>query len=1042
MAEINLTGIDRSNSNENGIPEAASLIINARKKGSTWEYVGDKIGAGINKGGVMYPYGYFWHYKIKGWYSTDDTPVFTKAEMIIAINEFEFNNVKYDRTIDVLTLNGLRAGAFLDSNGFNEFAFSADEKYLSLHSLNDIIILDTDKNKYYFVWDEQKYTFVQLPELDDFEISVSSEEVDFDIENIYSTLKISNFGEVNIIKDIVGLKKISSEMIRSAVNNLKSKIIDSNLLWKGFRIVAAVELIDGNIIKVSNTVDFIDNFFSTKNVSSQYRGTAKNYQQFTYRFKHIESLYYLHLRCFGVRNDYNWFADINDKSNQKIVVYKNVKVNLISNFYTIFDKWINADLVKNFSIYITEPKDFLEENKIAISMRDELWYDVNGAVAKPFENLEYETYTPYDNKEAYRTDISYYKIGELDIQNKKTSFEIEAKFLKDVVSKKPLEVKQDLSKKYVSKVNTIYNGMIHKCDVQNIIKIKDLIKGYNQNVNGIFYVDFKIKEKWYRYKLKSSLFQSYFIIDKPRIEFSTLEIKEANLILEVSNGVFKIFKKLELRKSPYTNSIIIYPIIDFNTDPTLPTTYDIRLEHNVIILDKYWYEYYSSSGSGGRTFTVSDPIEFKEFNFYNCDVRFLNVPQLINKLPSPTYTIEPNLDTIYYEDTNRLQLSATEDPFIYPSERSYRFGESNNKVIACDAAVAGTSDTKFGMLPLYVFTKQGLWVMETGQGDMAYISQHLLENINCYDNHKLIHRVLGGVVFGADNGIYVISGTTLTKLTDKLEGRVVLNDVDGIQRRIADPNAQPPFAQPLIGDPDYCFIYGNKRIDNIMQEYFTNKSFCVYDKIENELLFIEPTKYFTLVLQLNNMTWTTRVDLQFRENTNFGGSGALTPNFDDCFEMNGNYILVKNYQLFPLTPKRIFHNFYKLEETTTSKSSSNVTNNAVVFASCVIMMNQYMKIEHIISRFKQITDTDFDSHIFILGSRDGIEWKVLNHSFAKFTKNMSGQEMRRCFTSARYFQFVYIRLERGKQNKAQRKDSYFERFTFDMSNSDAEGKLR
>jgi len=281
------------------------------------------------------------------------------------------------------------------------------------------------------------------------------------------------------------------------------------------------------------------------------------------------------------------------------------------------------------------------------------------------------------------------------------------------------------------------------------------------------------------------------------------------------------------------------------------------------------------------------------------------------------------------------------------------------------------------------------------------------------------------VVFGAENGIYVVSGSNLTKLSSKLEGRVILQDISGIENRISG------------------LYIGNsaQRIDNIMQDYFTQKSFCVHDKIENELLFIEPTKDFSIVLMLNDMSWVIRKDTFYKI------AGVNEVNFDDFVEVNNEYILIKT------KIKRLFTifggNCYRLAETTHSKvatnnsnTDTNINNNAVLFASGTIMTNQYTKIEHIIARFNQITDTEFDSHILLIGSRDGIEWKVLNHSFAKFPKGMSGQQMRRCFTSARYFQFVYIRIERGKQNTQNRKDSYFERFTFDISNNDAENKLR
>ena len=1075
MAELNLTGIDRSNSNENGVPEAASLIINARKKGSTWEYVGDKIEAGVNMLGNIYPHGYFWHYKIKGWYywNTDyyDKAMgdanFNKTDILISVCDCKINGVQQIKTIDILQFTKYMGYVdfFRDSGGKNQFKIPFDEEYLSLHSLNDIVILDTDKNKYYFVWDEEKYTFVQLPELDDFEISVSAtpKEIDFgeifeldknseictyarifdndtyfpthwDIDPNKGEFNLSSIRDANTFFNTINTDSCRNEyakLSRLFISKLRDKIIELGYLWKGFRVVAAIELIDGRVLKTSNIVDFIDDFFShsTKNYNPFVKstplirvGTHKN------RLNAFHQTIFIYSFGSFSYSDYNSGKSYYQGTN-KIKCYKDIKISFNSNFYNNINIWIKHNLIQNIAVYVTDCDDFLDETKNVV---------VPPVVNSNIETIKYEfrptgvyitfpIYIPYDKKKLFDIETPYYKIGNFDIQNKKNSFEIEAKFFKDVVSKKPLLLDQDLSKKYVSRVNNIYNGMIHKSCVNNIVDTKNIIHNYKNNLNNIdIFVDVKIKDKWYRYRLDGVYNGSnLYTVKTNRIEFTSINIQDANFLI-FRNGIYKIIKKLELKKSPFTNNILVFPIVELlyhdngavgvpvHGIPTDVATFDGNMIIDVCAYFKDW-------------------VLRVDNNYFN-------------SLPSVNYKIENliNFPILYYEDTNRLQLSATENPFIYPSKRSYRFGNSNNKVISCETSTVGMSDAKFGMLPLYVFTKQGLWVMETGQGDMAYISQHLLENIHCFDNHRLICRVLGGVVFGADNGIYVVSGTRLTKLTDKLEGRVVLNDIKGIQNRIESSisQSQNVIKQPDIGDPDYFFVNGHERIDNIMQEYFTEKSFCVYDKIENELLFIEPTKYFSFVLMLNDMSWTTRADFPFRDSVIFNGYGAETANFNDFVEINNHYILIKNRIPNPPIPKRCWHYFYKLEETTTSKSSSNITNNAVVFASGVIMTNQYTKIEHIIARFNQITNSEFDSHIFLIGSRDGIEWKVLNHSFAKFPKGVSGQEMRRCFTSARYFQFVYIRIERGKQNTSNRKDSYFERFTFDMSNSDARGKIR
>ena len=995
MSEISLRGIDRGNSNENGIAEAASLIINVRKKGSGWEYVGDKIFGGADRSASSHTKGYFWHYKIKGWYSTDNKgnkimndDNFNKEEMLIAYED----NSRYGvaSAICILTVSqGVVCDWFRDANGQSFFLFQTGEELLSIHSLNDIVIVDTDKNKYYFVWNEGLYTFVKLPDISNFEINVSSSPIWIPLGKMFTNEIVSVSGDALMELSLTGyaggtldealaiLKANKSEVvpiIKRLNSGIKEYILNQGYVWKGFRVVVAIELIDGSIYKLSNIVDFIDNFFSTK-VVGQNRFGIRNNQRIRYKEVLGGSI-----RLIAMGTDYRYGTSVHVAD--EFYGHKNVKVTFSPAFYDIINKWWNAELIKGISVFITEPKDFLNMENIEIS-------EVTAAPNTSNSRMvDFSTYTPSDNEMPFKEDVPYYKIGEFDIMNRATSFEIKSEFLKDVVARKPLLLEHDLSKKYVSEINNVYNGMIHKSSIKNLVYKEDLmcnLKTYSSSQIYLIYVDIRTKNKWIRFPIGENRTSDHL-----KLEFNTLDIQEANLIFTYTDGL-RLFRKLELKSSTFTARTIIH--LWYLLRDKISTN---SFKENVVTLN-------------GTT--------FREFNFpiYNYIPIDISYPE-IQALPAPNYEATDNL---IYDDTNRLQLSATENPFIYPSARSYRFGNSNNKVITCETATIGISDAKFGMLPLYVFTREGLWIMETANGDIAYRSQHLLENINCYDNPKLVHRVLGGVVFGAENGIYVVSGTKLTKISTPLEGRVVLQDVAGIEQRINGLS---------IAD-------SAKRINNIMVDYFSKQSFCVYDKTENELLFIEPEKNFSIVLMLNDMCWAYRKDMLLNP-------ADTSTNFTDYVVVDNDYLLVRRWQRSGTNPPVYYNYFYKLNETDTSKNAKYINNNAVVFASGVIMTKQYIKIEHIISRFSQITDTEFDSHILLIGSRDGIEWKVLNHSSATFPKSISGQQMGRGFVSSRYFQFVYIRIERGKQNTQNRKESYFERFSFEISNSDAEGKLR
>lgn len=75
-------------------------------------------------------------------------------------------------------------------------------------------------------------------------------------------------------------------------------------------------------------------------------------------------------------------------------------------------------------------------------------------------------------------------------------------------------------------------------------------------------------------------------------------------------------------------------------------------------------------------------------------------------------------DTITY--SNRMRVSAPNNPFEFPLANTYAIGTEDNEIITVNSAAIELSDTKIGEFPLYVFTKEGIWVMRVGSGDILY----------------------------------------------------------------------------------------------------------------------------------------------------------------------------------------------------------------------------------------------------------------------------------------------------------------------------------
>jgi len=232
------------------------------------------------------------------------------------------------------------------------------------------------------------------------------------------------------------------------------------------------------------------------------------------------------------------------------------------------------------------------------------------------------------------------------------------------------------------------------------------------------------------------------------------------------------------------------------------------------------------------------------------------------------------------------------------------------------------------------------------------------------------------------------------------------------------------------------------RIDNIITDYFTEKSFSVYDSFHNEILFIDPSKNFTIVLNLNDFSYSIRKDMMsfmFFVHNQFSGTVSI----------NNKDILFLNFTSYLALTTDYFY-FYNLDETKAAKSIShgiemtnyinNIPNSVVLFATTTMFSPNYMKVEHLIARFLQNASENRESNIylFVIGSRDGVEWKIVSKGrITNLDKMMQGIQIRRCFTSCRYFQFVFAKKDVGRYSGEDRLLNNFSGFSFDFQACDS-----
>lgn len=126
-------------------------------------------------------------------------------------------------------------------------------------------------------------------------------------------------------------------------------------------------------------------------------------------------------------------------------------------------------------------------------------------------------------------------------------------------------------------------------------------------------------------------------------------------------------------------------------------------------------------------------------------VSLLNLEVAEDRVCIPAYPIEV---------PNRVQVSETGNPLTNPYNLSYRIGTTNNEIITMNSVAVKLSDAKFGEFPLYVFTKEGIYAMQTGT-ETAYSNIIPIAKDVAINPNTL--ATSGAVFFFTEKGLHSIS---------------------------------------------------------------------------------------------------------------------------------------------------------------------------------------------------------------------------------------------------------------------------------------------
>lgn len=190
----------------------------------------------------------------------------------------------------------------------------------------------------------------------------------------------------------------------------------------------------------------------------------------------------------------------------------------------------------------------------------------------------------------------------------------------------------------------------------------------------------------------------------------------------------------------------------------------------------------------------------------------------------------------YDEEDNKLTVSPSSNPFLVPEEKQMTF---QSRIVGVAIATTALSQGQFGQFPIYVFTEDGIWAMETA-ADGSFITSKPLAREVCI-NPDSICSIDNAVVFVTDKAVMMIQGSQVMNISPYMNGRHYV------------PNAS---AVNLISHQDGFAEYAPVITDDDPFMKFMKDARTAYDYTGQRLIFISPSNTgFQYVYKIDTQTW-------------------------------------------------------------------------------------------------------------------------------------------------------------------------------------------
>lgn len=183
---------------------------------------------------------------------------------------------------------------------------------------------------------------------------------------------------------------------------------------------------------------------------------------------------------------------------------------------------------------------------------------------------------------------------------------------------------------------------------------------------------------------------------------------------------------------------------------------------------------------------------------------------------------------------NKLGLSRMDNPLFFDETHFYTF---QSRVLGVAIATTALSQGQFGQFPLYVFTEDGVWAMET-VADGSFVTSKPLSRDVCI-NPDSITSIDNAVIFVTAKGVMLLQGSQVVNISPYMNGRhYAINESS--RERIG----RTEFADLIPVLEDSTPFMG-----------FMKDASVAYDYQGKRLVFIKKDEDYQYVYKLDTQTW-------------------------------------------------------------------------------------------------------------------------------------------------------------------------------------------